>query len=110
VFSPNGQNLATGHYDGEIRIWLASNGELLRVIDTGTVIESLAYSPDGTVLATGEGYFENNIHLWDTSTGVLLRTLEGHNNAVGSLAYSPDGRLLASGSYDGNVRLWGITP
>lgn len=110
VFSPNGQNLATGHYDGEIRIWLASNGELLRVIDTGTVIESLAYSPDGTVLATGEGYFENNIHLWDTSTGVLLRTLEGHNSAVGSLAYSPDGRLLASGSYDGNVRLWGITP
>ncbi len=110
VFSPNGQNLATGHYDGEIRIWAAANGELLQVIDTGTVIESLAYSPDGTVLASGEGYFDNNINLWDTATGALLRTLEGHNSSVGSLAFSPDGQLLASGSYDGNVRLWGIGP
>ena len=110
VFSPDGQNLATGHYDGEIRIWGAANGELLQIIETDSVIESLAYSPDGTVLASGDGYFDHDVRLWDTTAGQLLRTLEGHTHAVGSLTFSPDGQFLASGSYDGNVRLWGVRP
>lgn len=110
VFSPDGQNLATGHYDGEIRIWVAANGELLQSIETGAVVESLAYSPDGTVLASGDGFSNHDIRLWDASNGGLLHTLEGHSNAVSNLVFSPDGQFLASGSYDGNVHLWGITP
>ena len=110
VFSPDGQNLATGHYDGEIRIWNATSGELLLIIETDSVIESLAYSPDGTVLASGDGYFNHNIRLWDSATGQLMRTLAGNTHAVGSLAFSPNGEILASGSYDGSVRLWGIRP
>lgn len=110
VFSPDGQNIATGHYDGEIRIWAAANGELLQAIETGTVVESLAYSPDGSVLTSGDGYNNHNVRLWDASNGELLSTLEGHTSAVGSLAFSPDGQYLASGSYNGNIRLWGIRP
>ena len=110
VFSPDGQNLATGHYDGEIRLWNATSGELLLTIETDSVIESLAYSPDGTVIASGDGYFNHNIRLWDSATGELLQTLTGNTHAIGSLAFSPNGEILASGSYNGNVRLWGIRP
>jgi WD40 repeat protein len=110
AFSPDGGELATGHYDGTIRIWKSDDGELLHEMQAPGVIESLAYSPGGAVLATGDSYQDNNIRLWDAETGLLLRTLEGHTVAVVSLAFSPEGQFLASGSYDGELRLWGLRP
>lgn len=110
VFSPDGQKFATGHYDGEIRIWEVGNGALNKIIVSDSVIESLAFSSDGTVLASGDGYDDYAVRLWDVDSGLLLNTLEGHSHAVGSLAFSPNGLILASGSYDGNVRLWGVRP
>ena len=110
AFSPDGNSLATGHYDGMIRLWDVAKGELLQEFSTLGVVESLAFSPDGTLLASGEGYTGYAIRLWDLAGGQNLRTLEGHTHAVDNLAFSPDGRLLASGSYDGTLRLWGVTP
>ena len=110
AFSPDGSILATGHYDGVIRLWDVAKGELLQEFSTIGVVESLAFSPDGTLLASGEGYTSNAIRLWDLAGGQNLRTLEGHTHAVDNLVFSPDGRLLASGSYDGTLRLWGVTP
>jgi WD40 repeat protein len=108
AFSPNGATLATGHYDGAIRIWDVSKGALLATMNAPGVIESLAFSPDGALLATGESYTGGAVRLWETTTGQLLRTLEGHTHGVDSLAFSPSGLLLASGSYDGELRLWGV--
>ncbi|KAL4887988.1 hypothetical protein BDV59DRAFT_196838 [Aspergillus ambiguus] len=60
---------------------------------------SVAFSPDGRLLASGS-YDETTVRLWDPATGALQQTLEGHTGRVYSAAFSPDGRLLASGSYD----------
>jgi WD40 repeat protein len=54
---------------------------------------SLAFSPDGWILASPEG---NNVNLWRVSDGALLQTLSGHKYNIGSLAFSSDGTLLAS--------------
>ena len=52
AFSPDGTTLATGHYDGVIRLWDVGKGALLLEMKTSGVVESLAYNPDGSLLAT----------------------------------------------------------
>src|SRR4051812_18099697 len=68
------------------------------------LVYSVAFSPDGKVLATGS--FDNTVKLWDFATGKELHTLKGHTNQVYCVAFSPDGNLLASASQDKTVRLW----
>lgn len=110
VFSPGGDILATGHYDGIIRLWDVESGDLIREISTTGVIETLAFSPQGGVLASGSSYRDFAIRLWDVESGSLLRTLEGHTRGIEGLEFSPNGQVLASATYDGTLRLWGIRP
>src|SRR5438093_1347916 len=67
-------------------------------------IYSIAWSPDGSMLASGS--HDKTIRLRDEQTGKPLRTLEGHSNNVICVVWSPDGSMLASGSYDKTIRLW----
>jgi len=74
---------------------------------TGSV-SSVAFSPDGKLLASGSGYWDRTIKLWEVGTGNLLRTLTGHTDSVRSVAFSPDGKVLASGSDDRTIKLWEV--
>ena len=69
---------------------------------TGSV-QSVSFSPDGKILATGS--FDSTVRLWRRD-GSLLKILKGHKQAVTSVRFSPDGKTIASGSQDGTVRLW----
>ena len=66
----------------------------------------MAFSPDGTTLASGS--HDKTIRMWDMETGQLRTILKGHKNRVNSVAFSPDGRTLASGSRDKTIRLWDV--
>ena len=71
----------------------------------GSVL-AVAFSPDGKLLATGDGNSE--VHVWQVADGQQLLTYRGHGNWIWSVAFSPDGTMLASGSADQTVRLWDV--
>ena len=66
----------------------------------------MAFSPDGTLLATAS--YDRTARIWDlTGTAPATRaTLEGHTDWVRGVAFSPDGTLLATASDDGTARIW----
>ena len=68
------------------------------------VCKPVAFSPDGTTLASASGDGEDRmVYLWDAVTGEFKRTLYGHKGAVNSVAFNPMSGVLASGSSDGTV-------
>ena len=70
-------------------------------------VQSLAYSPDGLMLATAS--IDRSVRLWNAETGELRTELKGHAYHINAVAFSPDGRRLASAGSDNQVRLWDTT-
>ena len=111
AFSPDEHILATGSWDGTLKLWNLENRTLsggqvsLRWLGQHTgSIHRLVFTADGRLLASGGD--DAAIRLWDVSTGKLLQTLSCQSSVVYALAWSPDGRMLASGSFDGSIHLW----
>jgi WD40 repeat protein len=66
-----------GVEDDTIKLWRVSDGALVRTLTGHTYdVYSVAFSPDGSLLASGSG--DDTIKLWRVSDGALVRTLTGH--------------------------------
>ncbi|MFJ6676960.1 hypothetical protein ACIQMJ_38175 [Actinosynnema sp. NPDC091369] len=114
AFSPDGQLMATGAENREVRLWRVTDPARptplgATLTDLTGVVVSLAFSPDGKVLAgTGNGATQ----LWglaDPAHPVALGRMTGHISTVSSVAFSPDGRTAATSGEDSTVRLWDVT-
>jgi eukaryotic-like serine/threonine-protein kinase len=111
AISPDSRVIATGagFTERTIKLWNPESDERLGELTNHQAwICTLAFSPDGALLASGSA--DQTIRLWDTKTWVEVAMLRGHEDEVYSLAFSADGRRLITGGKDGSVRLWQIPP
>lgn len=67
-------------------------------------VYALAFSPDGTKLASAGD--DQSIAIWDTDTWTLSLRIKSDFGAIHALSFSPDSSIFAAGSDDGTVRLW----
>ncbi len=105
AFSPDGETLAAAGGD-YVRVWdLTTRQEIATVGgSSGNHVTSVAFSPNGTMLAAGEE--ESMMRIWDTATLAEIATLTPQAGSVDALAFSPDGAVLAGASYWGAITLW----
>lgn len=105
VFSPDGKFLATAGDDQTIIVWsLAEAKKVMKIVRDKTAIKSIAYSPDGKIIAGGGS---DGVKFWDTKTGKEIGELMIEYEIVDSIAFSPDGKLLAAGSPQ-SVSVWNV--
>jgi WD40 repeat protein len=106
VFNPDGSVIASIDYQ-TILLREVPSQRLAGTLSLDASMFSLAYSPDGSLLASGD--LGNTVRVWDAASGELLHTLVRPglpNEFIWSVAFSPDGKLLAAGSSDATVSLW----
>jgi WD40 repeat protein len=106
AFGPDGHMLATASRDRRVLIWRDEGDH--KVLDRVLLgeqgpLRTLAFSPDGKVLAAGEG---QTVALWDLAGGETIRRLTGHDGAVNAVAFTPGGHTLVSAGDDATLRLW----
>jgi WD40 repeat protein len=112
AFSPDGRTVVSGGNDSWLKVWDASTGKLLQQHEVPTIrIATLAFSPDGKLLATATEPFDPtdvnyNVLVFDYAKWKQLQNLIGHSGRVTCVSFSPDGRTLASGGLDDMLRLW----
>lgn len=109
----DGTMIAIGS-DITITLWDVATQEIVATLQSpGEYILKTAFSPDGSILASGSD--GGTIYLWDVAKAELVATLTGElpddefSRTVNYLSFSPDSALLLSTNRDGLLHLWGTT-
>lgn len=109
-WSPDSQNLAVG-LDNNLgaQIWSIARGKMLLSYRPPTQLRTLAWSPDGQRIASGD--VSGTIQVWNARTGAHVTTYKGHTRGTGisGVRWLPDGQRVVSASRDGTVQIWNAT-
>jgi WD40 repeat protein len=131
AYSPDGRLLATENADRTFSLWEIASGKERALLGTAaapvgqpatafTVAvagggpvpggpltpNTLAFSPDGDLLATrGPG---NSVRVWEVAPAKEVGLFKGHDGAVGTISFAPHGKAIASGSADTTILVWDV--
>jgi len=105
ALSAEGSKLVSGSFDGRLKIWEVSRGEVTHTVKAFLdPIWGMAFSPDEQYFAAGGN--NRRLTLWATSTWRETGVLHGHTSNVRCLAFSPDSQRLVSGAEDDLTMVW----
>ena len=104
ALSPDGKQLVVA-VDWDVRVYdIGRRQERFELKGHKGAVSAVAYSPDGSTIATGSWDF--TVKLWDAATGRELATFKWPIGRVCSLTFAPDGLRLAAGGDTGAVVVW----
>ena len=103
----NEWNRTTGKvFNPFVEVWnVESKSMLYKLTGHGDIVRCLAFSPDGSMLASGS--LDRTVKIWDVKDGSIKQSIS-HYDRVESIAFSPDGKYLVAGSYYGYIRTWNV--
>jgi WD40 repeat protein len=104
-FAPDGKTLATGSFDGTVRLWDVTSGtEKATLRGHGLRVLSLAFSADSKRLisTSDEG---GQLLIWDVQQATVVNSLSIGQGLITSIMFSEDGAVLGTVGYNGIARL-----
>ena len=109
AFAPNQQTVAVAGGDAQIRLIDVKSQKVTRTIATPSGLRTLAYSPDGALLAAAHGNDQMPVaRVWDTAAWVERPALTGHSALIFSVRFAPDSQTIVTASKDATVKVWDI--
>ena len=107
--APDNRLIAVSSHNDVALVDLTSRSPEVRLSGHHGGVESVAFAPDQSVLASVSGANDHSVMVWDRATHRLRDVLHGHSRHNYFVTFSPDGKRLATASADGTSKIWDLT-
>lgn len=109
-WSPDSRRIVSASADGTAQVWDALTGQNITIYRghrRASAIKSVAWSPDGQLIASGGDIPDSTVQVWSPATLQRVLTYSEHTDGVYALAWSSDAKFIASASW-GEARVWKV--